>query len=205
MTQRAENPKSYPPRFANANFDIVAIASSAGGLNALNKILSILPKHFPAAIALVQHLAPQHLSFLSEILARRTALKVKQAEEGDSLSPGTVYVAPPDYHLLVNSNGTLSLSQSKPINYLRPSADVLFKSVAESYKNRAMAIVLTGTGRDGATGVEAIHQMGGTVIAQDQKSSEFFGMPNATIKTGNVDYILPLDEIAKTLSSLVMG
>ncbi|WP_414551119.1 chemotaxis protein CheB [Anabaena sp. CCY 0017] len=205
MTQRAENPKSYPPRFANANFDIVAIASSAGGLTALNTILSALPKDFPAAIALVQHLAPQHPSLMSQILARHTALEVKEAEEGDRLTPGRIYIAPPDYHLLVNSDGTLFLSQSKQINYLRPSADVLFKSVADSYKNRAMAIVLTGTGRDGATGVEAIHEMGGTVIAQDQKSSEFFGMPNATINTGNVNYILPLDEISKTLLSLVLG
>lgn len=204
MTQRLENAQNHPPRFANASFDIVAIASSAGELTALMTLLSTLPKNFTAAIALVQHLAPQYRSLMSEILARHTALKVKQAQEGDCLTPGTVYIAPPDYHLLVNSNGTLSLSQSKPVHYLRPSADVLFESVAASYKNRAIAIVLTGTGKDGARGVEAIHQMGGTVIAQDKKSSEFSGMPNATINTGNVDFILPLNEISATLVSLVM-
>ncbi|GAX38586.1 chemotaxis protein CheB [Nodularia sp. NIES-3585] len=204
MTRKAENAKGDPPRFAKASFDIVAIASSAGGLTALTKLLSTLPKNFPAAIALVQHLAPQHRSLMSEILARHTALKVKQAEEDDCLTPGTVYIAPPDYHLLVNSDGTLSLSQSKLVNYLRPSADLLFASVAATYKDRAIAIVLTGTGKDGAKGVQAIHKMGGTVIAQDQKSSEFPGMPNATINTGNVDFILPLDEISPTLVSLVM-
>ncbi|MDB9373369.1 chemotaxis protein CheB [Nodularia sphaerocarpa] len=205
MTPTAENAQDDPPRFANANFDIVAIASSAGGLTALIKLLSTLPKDFTAAIALVQHLSPQHPSLMSEILARHTALKVKEAEEGDSLSPGTVYIARPDYHLLVNSNGTLSLSQSKPVHFVRPSADLLFASVAKSYKERAIAIVLTGTGRDGATGVEAIHKMGGIVIAQDKESSEFYGMPNATINTGNVDFILPLDKISASLVALVMG
>lgn len=205
MTQRAENAKDYPPRFAHARVDLVAIASSAGGLTALTKLLSTLPKDFPAAIAVVQHLAPQHGSLMAQILARHTALKVKQAEEGDCLKAGTVYIAPPDYHLLVNSDGILCLSQSETVNFVRPSADLLFESVATSYQDRAIAIVLTGTGRDGATGVEAIHKMGGTVIAQDKKSSEFSGMPNATINTGNVDFILPLDEISATLVALVMG
>ena len=204
MKQMADNAKNYPPRLTNASFDIVAIASSAGGLAALNKLLSSLPKDFPAAIAVVQHIAPQHRSLMSEILARHTALQVKQAEKGDYLNSGTVYVAPPDYHLLVNSDGTLDLSQSERIQFLRPAADVLFASVAATFKDRAIAIVLTGTGRDGATGVEAIHQMGGVVIAQDEKSSEFYGMPNATIKTGSVNFVLPLDEISPTLVALVM-
>ncbi|KZL48380.1 chemotaxis protein CheB [Nodularia spumigena] len=205
MIQRLEDAQNYPPRFANASFDIVAIASSAGGLTALTKLLSTLPKDFSAAIAIVQHLAPQYPSVMPEILARHTALEVKHAEEGDCLTPGTVYIAPPDYHLLVNSDGTVSLSQSKQIHFVRPSADVLFASVAACYKHRAIAIVLTGMGRDGATGVEAIHKMGGTVISQDTNSSEFSGMPNATINTGDVDFILPLDEISRTLVTLVMN
>ncbi|MBE9051394.1 chemotaxis protein CheB [Nostocales cyanobacterium LEGE 11386] len=205
MSQMAENANNYPPRFANAAFDIVAIASSAGGLSALREILSTLPGEFTAAIAVVQHLAPQHRSLMSEILARRTALKVKQAKNGDSLTPGTVYIAPPDHHLLVNSNGTLSLSQSELVHFLRPSADLLFESVAASYKDRAIAVVLTGTGKDGARGVEAIHQMGGTIIAQDKKTAEFSGMPNATINTGNVNFVLPLPEISAALVALVMG
>ncbi|YAF97626.1 MAG: chemotaxis protein CheB [Nodularia sp. CChRGM 3473] len=205
MSQMAENANNYPPRFANAAFDIVAIASSVGGLSALREILSTLPGKFTAAIAVVQHLAPQHRSLMSEILARRTALKVKQAKNGDSLTPGTVYIAPPDHHLLVNSNGILSLSQSELVHFLRPSADLLFESVAASYKDRAIAVVLTGTGRDGARGVEAIHQMGGTVIAQDKKTAEFAGMPNATINTGNVNFVLPLPEISAALVALVMG
>ncbi|MEH2222515.1 chemotaxis protein CheB [Nostoc sp.] len=205
MIEMAENAKNHPPHFTNAAFDIVAIAASAGGLTAIVKVLSTLPAEFPAAIAIVQHLAPEHPSFMAEILSRRTDITVKQAEEGDSLTPGTAYVAPPDRHLLVNGDSTLSLSQSELVHFLRPSADLLFESVAATYKDRAIALVLTGTGSDGAMGVEAIKKMGGTVIVQDVKTAEFSGMPSAAIQTGNVDFILPLDEISSALVGLVMG
>ena len=186
------------------NFDIVALAASAGGLTALIEVLGNLPADFKAAIVVVQHLDPRHPSLMAEILSRRTPLKVIQAEEGDKLIPGTVYIAPPNNHLLVNSNSTASLSQSEMVHFLRPSADLLFESVAASYQERAIAVVLTGTGSDGAMGVEAIQKMGGTVIVQDDKSAEFPGMPSAAIKTGNVDFILPLAEIASALMTLVM-
>ena len=205
MIEMAENAKNHPPHFTNAAFDIVAIAASAGGLTAIVKVLSTLPTEFPAAIAIVQHLAPEHPSFMAEILSRRTNITVKQAQEGDCLTPGTAYVAPPDRHLLVNGDGTLSLSQSKLVHFLRPSADLLFESVAATYKDKAIALVLTGTGSDGAMGVEAIKKMGGTVIVQDVKTAEFSGMPSAAIQTGNVDFILPLDEISSALVGLVMG
>jgi two-component system, chemotaxis family, protein-glutamate methylesterase/glutaminase len=187
------------------NFDIVALAASAGGLTALIEVLSHLPADFKAAIVVVQHLDPRHPSLMAEILSRRTPLKVIQAKEGDELIPGTVYIAPPNNHLLVNSNGTASLSQSEMVHFLRPSADLLFESLAASYKERAIAVVLTGTGSDGAMGVEAIQKMGGTVIVQDDKSAEFPGMPSAAIKTGNVDFILPLPEISSALITLVMS
>lgn len=205
MIEMAENAKNHPPQFTNTAFDIVAIAASAGGLTAILKLLSTLPAEFPGAIAIVQHLAPGHPSFMAGILSRRTDITVKQAEEGDCLTPGTAYVAPPDRHLLVNGDGTLSLSQSELVHFLRPSADLLFESVAATYKDRAIALVLTGTGSDGAMGVEAIKKMGGTVIVQDVKTAEFSGMPSAAIQTGNVDFILPLDEISSTLVTLVMG
>ncbi|WP_442943231.1 chemotaxis protein CheB [Nostoc sp.] len=201
----AENAKNHLPHFTNAAFDIVAIAASAGGLTAIVKVLSTLRAEFPAAIAIVQHLAPEYPSFMAEILGRHTDIIVKQAQEGDSLTPGTAYVASPNRHLLVNGDGTLSLSQSELVHFLRPSADLLFESVAATYKDRAIGLVLTGTGSDGAMGVEAIKKMGGTVIVQDVKTAEFSGMPSAAIHTGNVDFILPLDEISSTLVSLVMG
>jgi two-component system chemotaxis response regulator CheB len=193
-----------PPRFASAAFDIVALAASAGGLAALSHILAALPAAFPAAVVVVQHLDPRHRSLMADILSRRTPLQVKQAEEGDRLCAAMVYIAPPNRHLLVNPDGTLSLSQSELVHFVRPSADLLFESVAASYKDRAIAVVLTGTGSDGAMGIQAIKKMSGTVIAQDEHTSEFFGMPSAAIHSGNVDFILPLDEIAAALVTLVV-
>ncbi|MEH2013757.1 chemotaxis protein CheB [Nostoc sp.] len=205
MIKMAEDATNHPPNFTDATFDIVAIAASAGGVTALIQVLSTLPAEFTAAIAIVQHLAPQYRSLMAQILSRRTAISVKQAEEKDILTPGTAYIAAPDHHLLVNGDGTLSLSQSELVRFLRPSADLLFESVAATYKNRAIALVLTGTGSDGTIGVEAIKKMGGTVIVQDIKTSEFSGMPSAVIQSGNVDFILPLNEISSTLVTLVMG
>lgn len=187
------------------DFDIVALAASAGGLTALIEVLSDLPINFRVPIVVVQHLDPRHPSLMAEILSRRTPLKVIQAKQGDKLIPGVVYIAPPNNHLLVNSDGTASLSQSEMVHFLRPSADLLFESVAASYKERTIAVVLTGTGSDGAMGVEAIKKMGGTVIVQDDKSAEFAGMPSSAIKTGDVDFVLPLAEISSALVTLVMS
>ncbi|MEA2633391.1 MAG: two-component system, chemotaxis family, protein-glutamate methylesterase/glutaminase [Chloroflexota bacterium] len=190
--------------FAGAAFDVVALASSAGGIAALSEVLGSLPGDFPAAIVVVQHLDPRHRSLMADILRRRTTLAVVQASEGDHIRAGTAYIAPPDRHLLVNPNGTLSLSQSELVHFVRPSADLLFESVAASYRTRAIAVVLTGTGSDGSMGIGAIKKMGGTVVAQDQASAEFSGMPGAAIRSGNADFILPLDEIASALVTLVM-
>lgn len=189
---------------ASAAFDIVAMAASAGGLTALSQVLAGLPGDFPAAIVVVQHLDPRHRSLMATILSRRTPLQVKQAEEGEGVVAATVYIAPPNRHLLVNPDGTLSLSQSELVHFVRPSADLLFESVAASYRERAIAVVLTGTGSDGAMGVQAIKKMGGTVIAQDETTAEFFGMPGAAIHSGSVDFVLPLDEISTALIALVM-
>ena len=185
-------------------FEIVALAASAGGLKALSTVLADLPAEFPAAIVVVQHLDPRHRSLMADILSRRTPLLVKQAEEGDKIEPAKVYIAPPNRHLLVNPDGTISLSQSELVHFVRPSADLLFDSAAASYKEKAIAVVLTGTGQDGVMGVQAIKKMGGTVIAQDRETSEFFGMPDAAIRTGSVDFILPLSDIASALISLVI-
>jgi two-component system, chemotaxis family, protein-glutamate methylesterase/glutaminase len=186
-----------------STFDVIAIATSAGGLKALTRVLAGLPADFPPAIVVVQHLDPRHRSLMADILSRRSTLPVKQAEEGDKLQPGTVFIAPPNKHLLVNPDGSLSLTQSELVHFVRPSADLLFESVAGSFKSRAIAVVLTGTGSDGSMGVQAIKKMGGTVLAQDDSTSEFFGMPNAAIQTGCVDFILTLGEIPAALITLV--
>jgi len=189
---------------SHASFGIVAIASSAGGLHALSEVLSCLPADFPVSVVVVQHLDPRHRSLMAEILSRRTPLKVKEAAEGDVVCPGRVYIAPPNRHLLLNPDGSVSLTQSELVHFARPSADLLFESVATAYQKRAIAVVLSGAGSDGSMGVQAIKKMGGTVIAQDEKTSEFFGMPGAAIQSGTVDFILPLKEIGSALVSLVM-
>jgi two-component system chemotaxis response regulator CheB len=185
-------------------FELVAVASSAGGLAALTELLSALPREFPTPIAVVQHLDPRHRSLMAKILSTRTALRVKEAEDRERLETGIVYIAPPNNHLLINPDGSVSLTQTELVHFVRPSADLLFESVAASYKDRSIAVVLTGSGSDGSLGLKAIKKMGGTVIAQDESSSEFFGMPGAAIQTGTVDFILPLKEIAPALVTLVM-
>lgn len=187
------------------SFDVVAIASSAGGLAALTSTLSTLPADFPAAVLVVQHLDPRHRSLMAEILSRRTALAVVQAVGGEPIEAGTVYVAPPDHHLLANAGRTLELAQTELVHFVRPSADLLFESVAAAYRERSIAVVLTGSGSDGAMGVEAVKKMGGTVLAQDESTSEFFSMPSAAIATGKVDFVLPIEEMAPALLSLVVG
>lgn len=168
-------------------------------------MLTVLPARFPAALVVVQHIDPRHRSLMAEILARRTALRVDEAREGQRLEPGHAYVAPSNRHLLVNPDRTLSLTQTELVHFLRPSADLLFESVAATYRERAIAVVLSGTGEDGAMGVTAIKKMGGTVIVQDPASAEFSGMPESAVKTGKADYILALDEIAPALQTLCVS
>jgi two-component system chemotaxis response regulator CheB len=185
-------------------FDVVACGSSAGGLNALTELISRLPADFPAAVVVVQHLDPRHRSLMADILAKRTSLRVKEAEEGERLEARTVYIAPPNRHLLVNPDGRLALADSELVHFLRPSADLLFESVAASFRDRAIGVVLSGTGKDAAMGITAIKSTGGTVIAQDPKTAEFPGMPEEAVATGNVDFVLPLSDIADALVTLVM-
>jgi two-component system chemotaxis response regulator CheB len=201
MTSNSERNASAP---FEEPFSIVAFACSAGGLKALSETLSRLPPDFPVPLVIVQHLDPRHRSLMAEILSKRTGLAVKEAEDGETLMPSTVYVARPDRHLLINSDSTISLTQTELVHFVRPSADLLFESVAASFKARAIAVVLTGTGSDGAMGVQAIKKMEGTVIAQDDATAEFSGMPKAAINTRNVDFVLPLKEIPEALVTLVM-
>jgi len=198
-------PPDRRPGHHSQQFDIVAIAASAGGLTALTAVLAKLPETFGAIVVVVQHLDPRHRSLMPQIIGRRARMPVQQAFDGMTLEPGHIYLAPPDRHLLVNRDGTASLTQTELVNFVRPSADLLYESVAAAYGERAIAVVLTGTGHDGSMGVTAIKKRHGTVIAQDEGSSEFFGMPSAAIKTGAVDFILALDEIPAALETLIGG
>lgn len=184
-------------------YDVVALVASAGGMTALSTVLKALPDDFPVAIVIVQHLDPRHRSLMSDILGRRTKLPVREASEGEKLEPGQVRIAAPNRHLLVNSDGTLSLTETELVHFVRPSADLLFESLAASYGERAIAVVLSGSGSDGSMGVRAIKSRGGTVVAQDETTAEFPGMPAAAAASGQVDFVLQLDEIAPALISLV--
>ncbi len=205
VTSAARSSALSPDVGSTPAFDLVVVAASAGGLDALSTVLGALPPDFEAAVVVVQHLDPRHRTLLDTVLGRRTQLPVSLAEEGDCLRPGTVLVAPPDRHLLVNPGGTVGLSRSELVHFVRPSADLLFDSAAGSYGDRVIAVVLTGTGSDGSMGVRAVHQSGGTVLAQDAATSMFFGMPGAAIETGAVDFVLGLDEIGPALIALVGG
>lgn len=216
MTRRAGGAQFFPmpttsddPKRADRGpgqaFDIVAFASSAGGVQALTEVLSRLPADFPAAIVAVQHLSPRHESLLSTVLGRKTSLRVADAEEGRRLGPGSVLIAPRDRHVTIGPGGAIHLTETEKVQHVRPSADVLLRSVAEVYGARAIAVVLSGTGHDAADGVRAIHRAGGVVVAQDEATSQFFGMPDAAIRTGDVAHVLPLEEIPETLARLVRG
>lgn len=197
--------KPPPAPSVSSSFPVIAMAASVGGLKALSVILGGLPADFPAAIAIVMHLSPDHKSILAEILDSRSLLEVRQAKGGDFLCPACVFVAPPNHHLLVGRSGCLKLSSSSAtkVNHARPSAEPLFASVASAYKSKAIAVVLTGGDGDGSFGVQIIKDKGGMVIAQDRPTSENFSMPKTSIETGDVDFILPLDQIGPKLIELV--
>jgi two-component system chemotaxis response regulator CheB len=202
MNKNIETPNDAPCIPARC---VIAMAASVGGLKALSVILGGLPADFPAAIAIVMHVSPDHKSLLAELLNSRTHLEVREAHTGDILCHASVFVAPPNHHIFVAEGGRLNLSSSsaKKVHYARPSAEPLFASVAEIYKRNAIAVVLTGGDGDGSFGVQIIKEQGGKVIAQDRPSSQDFSMPETSIKTGDVDFILSLNEIAAKLIELV--
>lgn len=187
----------------DAKFKVVVIGASAGGILALKHILSTLPSDFGAAIAVVQHRDRRQRGMLAHVVGRSCPFRVLDAEGGESLRPGVVFLAPPDRHLMIIPGGILSLDRSARRQFARPSLDKLFISAAKNLKSRVIAVVLTGLGSDGKAGVSMIKRMGGTIIAQDEESSEHFGMPQAAISTGVVDYVLPLAGIGPALVRLV--
>jgi two-component system chemotaxis response regulator CheB len=195
-THDPQGARRVPPP---ADFGAVAIAASAGGVQALLEVVRGLPGDFDAAVLVLQHLDQDYVSRLAEILARGAAIPVTQAKDAERLRPGTIVVAPPGAHLVVHPGGRLELEDSPRLHYVRPAADRLFASLAESFGARAAAVVLSGTGRDGALGVIEIKRMGGRVIVQDEATSAYFGMPGAAIDTGDVDHVLPIGDIAGCL------
>ena len=183
-------------------YSAVVMGTSAGGLTALSKIFSGLKAGFDLPVMIVQHKHVDSDDYLAKYLAKISPLHFKEADEKEEIKKGHVYLAPADYHLLVEEDFTLSLNIDEKVFYCRPAIDVLFETAAEAYGNRLIGIVLTGANEDGARGMAAIKKAGGLTIVQDPKCAEVDFMPRAVINNVKVDYILPLEKIAELLNNI---
>lgn len=195
-------PKGHHPQ-PNPNVGIVAIAASTGGPPALQCLLEALPANFPAPILVVQHIAEGFVEGFAQWLDTTLPLAAKIAEDLEPLQQGTVYVAPHGQHLGVSRRGRAVLSNSPEIGGFRPAATYLFQSVAEAYGDKAVAVILTGMGRDGVDGLRRVCENGGLVLAQDEQSSVVFGMPGVAVSEGLADEVLPIGAMANYLIELV--
>lgn len=182
---------------------IIAIAASTGGPRALEEVLRGLPADLPAAVLITQHMPPHFTCSMAERFDRISYLKVKEASTGDSICQGGVYVAPGGFHLLAREDGTVALSDTVPVNFVRPSADVMMQSVAEAFGPAVIGVVLTGMGRDGVAGMARIKEKGGHTIVQDPSNAVLPGMPRAVLQEGFADQVLPLNQIAAAIVRLL--
>lgn len=178
----------------------IAIGCSRGGLQAMQTILPHLPKDYDIPLAVVQHRAKDSTPLLASIMQRYTELQIVEPDDKTEIRPGTLYLAPANYHLQVESPGVFTLSVDPPVRYSRPSVDVLFETASETYQTDVIALVLTGANDDGAAGLRAVRSRGGVVIVQDPETAESPEMPRAAIASTDVDHILPLDQIGPFLA-----
>jgi two-component system, chemotaxis family, protein-glutamate methylesterase/glutaminase len=200
-----ETPVAPPPLpAARAAPRIVAIAASTGGPAALQELLSALPANFSVPVLVVQHIAAGFVQSLAEALDAACPLKVRLAEDGEPLTPQTVFMAPDGKHLGVNRL-RIALSNDAPVGGFRPSATVLFETVARAFGPSSAHVILTGMGRDGVAGLAVARQLGGRVFAQDRASSVVFGMPGEAVNAGVVDAVVPIAAIATELVKLTRG
>jgi len=182
--------------------EAVVIGASAGGVEALNEILPDLPATFRPAVLIVLHLPRERPSLLVEIYEKRCALPVREADDKEPVEPGTVYFAPPDYHMLVEKSRQIALSTDEPVHFSRPSIDVLFESAADVYGERLLGIILTGANEDGAAGLHAIHRAGGVTVVQQPDSAKVPLMVVSALQRNPADFILSLPEIGELLKGL---
>ncbi|MFQ5451030.1 MAG: chemotaxis response regulator protein-glutamate methylesterase [Nitrospinaceae bacterium] len=186
--------------------DLVAIGVSTGGPNALAELFPVFPQDLPVPIVLVQHMPPFFTKLLAERLESKSSLTIREGVDGKSMQSGHAWIAPGNYHMILQRNGTqvlLKTHQDPPENSCRPAVDVLFRSVAEIYGPRALAVVLTGMGQDGLIGCEHIKEAGGQVLVQDEESSVVWGMPGFVARAGLADKILPLNQIGNEIVQIL--
>lgn len=202
-----ERPQTLGPDASAASCrDIVAIGASTGGTEAIRAVLSGLPADFPASVVVVQHMPAGFTRSFAERLNELCPISVKEAAHRDMLHPGRALLAPGHSHMTVHRDEIgefIELSKAPPVGGHRPSVDVLFDSVADAYGDRAVAVLLTGMGRDGAAGMRRVHEHGGLTIAQDEETCVVFGMPKAAVLEGSVDFVTPVHRIGRDLGHLV--
>ena len=184
--------------------EIVAIAASTGGPAAFHRILTALPADFPVPILIVQHISRGFAPGFADWLNKASPLHVKLAERDEALRPGTVYVAIDDHHLGLSATRRIQLSIAPPVDGFRPSGTALFESVAAHFGRGALAVILTGMGRDGVDGLRAIRHAGGRTIAEAETTAVVYGMPGAAVRAGLADFVLPLDDVCAALSGLLV-
>ncbi|MBD2595156.1 chemotaxis response regulator protein-glutamate methylesterase [Nostoc spongiaeforme FACHB-130] len=194
----------FPSKKAPVN--VVAIGVSTGGPNALAELLSKISADFPVPILIVQHMPPMFTKLLAERLSSKCQLPVREAVDGVELAAGQVWLAPGDFHLIVQREGNkvrLAIHQAPPENSCRPSVDVLLRSVAQVYGAGAIAVILTGMGQDGLYGCKCIREAGGQVLAQDEASSVVWGMPGFVVNAGLANQVVPLEQMADEIMQRV--
>lgn len=184
-------------------YQAVVIGSSAGGLNALKTLFEFLDKRFPLPVIIVQHVSPDAENYLPLFLNSMKKINVKEADEKEIPETGMAYVAPPNYHLLMEHDRSFTLTVGERINYARPSIDILFETASEAYREGLIGIILTGANSDGSKGLKKIKEMGGLAIVQDPDEAETDTMPRAAIEAVETDHILTLKEIANFLNALI--
>ncbi|UZP66388.1 chemotaxis protein CheB [Desulfovibrio mangrovi] len=183
-------------------YEAVVIGVSAGGLTALETILSALHASFSLPVLIVQHISPDAESYLPQHFATRCPLPVKEADDKEDIMARTIYFAPPDYHMMVELDRSISLSVERRVNFSRPSVDVLFETAAEAYGDGLIGIILTGANHDGAAGLARIKQLGGLTIVQAPETAQANAMPRAALEATQADHILTLKDIARQLNAL---
>jgi two-component system chemotaxis response regulator CheB len=184
-------------------FNAVVMGVSTGGVLALKCILGALPADFPIPVLVTAHIAPNSDDGLAVLLDTLCAIRVKEADEQETMIPGTVYLAPANYHLLVERGGNLALSIDPPVNFSRPSVDVLFETAADAYGETLIGVILTGAGCDGSRGLLKIKNCGGVAVVQDPVDAEMGSMPASALKLMHADYVVPLKEISGLLMKIV--
>lgn len=197
-------PRRRPVKKSAAlSYDVIGIGASWGGVEVLTTLISALPKDWKVPIVIVQHQHPYSGRALERILGNLTSLVVRDVENNDQIQPGHIYIAPANYHLLIEQDGSLSLSLEAPLNYSRPSIDVTFNCLAKVFQQRCIGVIMTGANDDGAEGIKTIKAEGGYVIVQSPESAEAPIMPQAAIATGVANVILTPEAIVPHLLHLL--